>query len=210
MNELLLYAISDQTSEIKTGNIIPEKWEKNGQLFLYWRNNIWIGYICIHILHKQCMNTLDIYTSYLIDCISDCCCSSRVYVLTLCIDILYLLLLTTFFHHITRCGVMNCLSRFGNLPLMSSQVGMWGACHVTFRTTWDGARHTIALLLTTNRQWLSLIFTKDTAPSKQSKSTCVNNKDIHLNTDSDFRFRFRFYSSHAQYIAVKCSQSAPC
>ena len=70
---------------------------------------------------------------------------------------------------------------FGKLPLMSSQVGMLGVCQVNFRTTLHGARHTISLLLTTNLQWLSLIFTKDTAPSKQSKSTCVNNKAIHLN-----------------------------
>ena len=46
------YAISDQTSEIKIGNIIPEKGEKTGQLFLSWRNNIWLGYLYISYINN--------------------------------------------------------------------------------------------------------------------------------------------------------------
>ena len=70
-NIIFLYAISDQTSEIKTGNIIPEKGKKTGlklkkEAIFKLKKQYMIGlYIYRFILHKQFMNTLDIYISYL-------------------------------------------------------------------------------------------------------------------------------------------------
>ena len=103
-NGILLYAISDQTSEIKTGN--PEEGKKNGQLFLSWRNNIWLGYMYLYILHKQIMNTLDIFISYLIDSISDCCCSSSLF----CLDTLYWYFVFTFINNILSLNYYNVYS----------------------------------------------------------------------------------------------------